>query len=86
MIEAEANLAAPKSKTPQYVRTEGFLERAWRLPTFTRVIRTIIGVESFHGPVRDGKGWFQLAMVTRHERCVALGLLANATNRDVVRL
>jgi hypothetical protein len=30
-------------------------------------IRTIIGVESFHGPVRDGKGWYQLAMVIRHE-------------------
>jgi hypothetical protein len=26
---------------------------------------TIIGAESFHGPVRDGKGWFQLAMVVR---------------------
>ena len=42
----------------------GFFIGAWQLPTFTRVIRTIIGVESFHGPVRDGKGWFQLAMVT----------------------
>ena len=30
-------------------------------------IRTIIGVESFHGPVRDGKGWYQLAMVIRHK-------------------
>ena len=30
-------------------------------------IRTIIGVESFHGPVRDGKGWYQLAMVIRHD-------------------
>ena len=30
-------------------------------------IRTIIGAELFHGPVRDGKGWFQLAMVTRHK-------------------
>ena len=29
-------------------------------------IRTIIGVESFHGPVRDGKGWDRLAMVIRH--------------------
>ena len=28
-------------------------------------IRTIIGVESFHGPVRDGKGWDRLAMVIR---------------------
>ena len=28
---------------------------------------TIIGAESFHGPVRDGKGWFQLAVVVRHD-------------------
>ena len=28
---------------------------------------TIIGAESFHGPVRDGKGWCQLAMVVRHD-------------------
>ena len=27
---------------------------------------TIIGAELFHGPVRDGKGWDQLAMVIRH--------------------
>ncbi len=30
-------------------------------------IRTIIGVESFHGPVRDGKGWDRLAMVIRQK-------------------
>ena len=29
--------------------------------------RTIIGAESFHGPVRDGKGWDRLAMVIRHD-------------------
>jgi hypothetical protein len=28
-------------------------------------IRTIIGAESFHCPVRDGKEWDQLAMVIR---------------------
>ena len=27
---------------------------------------TIIGEKSFHGPVRDGKGWYQLSMVIRH--------------------
>ena len=27
--------------------------------------RTIIGVLPFHGPVRDGKGWFQQAVVVR---------------------
>ncbi len=29
-------------------------------------IRTIIGAEPFHCPVRDGKEWYQLAMVIRH--------------------
>ncbi len=28
---------------------------------------TIIGAEAFHGPVRDGKGWFHHAMVVRHD-------------------
>ena len=28
-------------------------------------IRTIIGAEAFHGPVRDGKEWGHLAMVIR---------------------
>ena len=28
-------------------------------------IHTIIGAESFHGPVRDGKAWVQLAMAAR---------------------
>ena len=27
---------------------------------------TIIGVISFHGPVRDGKGWYRVTMVIRH--------------------
>ena len=36
-------------------------------------IRTIIGAESFHGPVRDGKGWDQLAMVIRHDGVICCG-------------
>ena len=35
-------------------------------------IRTIIGAKSFHGPVRDGKEWFQLAMVVRQKLFVLL--------------
>src|ERR1700727_1114055 len=42
-------------------------------------IRTIIGVESFHGPVRDGKGWYQLAMVIRHKGG-AVALVGTTTN------
>ena len=41
--------------------------RSLTITYFHTGIRTIIGVESFHGPVRDGKGWYQLAMVIRHE-------------------
>jgi hypothetical protein len=26
-----------------------------------------IGAKAFHGPVRDGKGWFHLAMDTRRK-------------------
>ena len=33
---------------------------------------TIIGAESFHCPVRDGKEWDQLAMVVRHN-CRLIG-------------
>jgi hypothetical protein len=29
-------------------------------------IRTIIGAKAFHCPVRDGKEWYHLAMVVRH--------------------
>ena len=36
-------------------------------------IRTIIGAESFHCPVRDGKEWDQLAMVIRLNRLAWAG-------------
>ena len=28
--------------------------------------RTIIGADAFHCPVRDGKEWYHVAMVIRH--------------------
>jgi hypothetical protein len=28
---------------------------------------TIIGAAAFHGPVRDGKGWYHCAMVVWHK-------------------
>ena len=39
-------------------------------------IRTIIGAEAFHCPVRDGKEWDHLAMVIRLERSAGV-LLAH---------
>ena len=35
-------------------------------------IRTIIGADAFHCPVRDGKEWYHVAMVIRHKRLSAL--------------
>ena len=32
--------------------------------------RTIIGATSFHGPVRNGKGWVQRAMVAKNSGVV----------------
>ena len=43
-------------------------------------IRTIIGAEAFHCPVRDGKEWYHFAMVIRQNFCVELNLGFNTTN------
>lgn len=53
-----------KSKHPSS-RELGCFEESLAMTYFHTGIRTIIGAESFHGPVRDGKGWYRLAMVTR---------------------
>jgi hypothetical protein len=35
-------------------------------------ICTIIGADMFHGPVRDGKGWYHVAMVIRRNLYVSV--------------
>ena len=50
---------------PPPVRAGVFGLGSLTITYFHTGIRTIIGVESFHGPVRDGKGWDRLAMVIR---------------------
>ena len=58
--------AFAQRQTPQLF--EGSWGVGWEslaMTYFHTGIRTIIGAESFHGPVRDGKGWYRLAMVTR---------------------
>ena len=49
-------------------------------------IRTIIGAEAFHCPVRDGKEWDHLAMVIRHNRRPQhFGCWANSQSRPLAR-
>ena len=57
--------------------------RSLTITYFHTGIRTIIGVESFHGPVRDGKGWYQLAMVIRHD-LLPYCSWSNTANREEV--
>ena len=57
-----------KSKTPFYsIEQKGGLGcKSLTMTYFHTGTRTIIGAKSFHCPVRDGKEWYQLAMVIRH--------------------
>ena len=53
-------------KNPHKSELRGFLFRGSGVDLLSRTVKcNIIGAEAFHGPVRDGKGWFHLAMDTR---------------------
>ena len=54
-----------KQKAPHRMM-RGFFNTSLTITYFHTGCSTIIGAKSFHGPVRDGKGWVQLAMVIRH--------------------
>ena len=58
----------PKEKAQWIVGSTGLVQgyKSLTMTYFHTGIRTIIGAKSFHCPVRDGKEWYQLAMVIRH--------------------
>ena len=60
-----------KAKSPNSGGVGAFSITSLTITYFHTGCSTIIGAESFHGPVRDGKGWYQLAMVIRHNLSVA---------------
>ena len=45
--------------------------------------RTIIGAASFHGPVRNGKGWVQRAMVAKNLVVVRLAYMRHVQRHGV---
>lgn len=63
---AEATkIQSPKKKSPAFLL--GFSGcNSLTMSYFHTGTRTIIGAEAFHCPVRDGKEWYHLAMVIRH--------------------
>ena len=65
----------PKQKTPSRSLNGVFHITSLTITYFHTGCSTIIGAKSFHGPVRDGKGWDRLAMVIRHDLYEALSLV-----------
>ncbi|MFM2074659.1 MAG: hypothetical protein RJB34_964 [Pseudomonadota bacterium] len=59
-----------KSQNPQVRGVRGGVGgcKSLTMTYFHTGIRTIIGANLFHCPVRDGKEWDQVAMVVRHKR------------------
>ena len=56
-----------KPKSPRITRIRGLDgDMSLTMTYFHTGIRTIIGAKAFHCPVRDGKEWYHLAMVIRH--------------------
>ena len=61
-----AVIATHKSKTPTVLRRWGLASiNSLTMTYFHTGIRTIIGADAFHCPVRDGKEWYHLAIATR---------------------
>ena len=71
---------AENKKRP--INTTGrFQYRSLTMSYFHTGIRTIIGAKAFHCPVRDGKEWYHLAMVIRHNLLPCWFLVKESTQR-----
>ena len=73
-----------RNKKPLVCLDQGFLCcKSLTITYFHTGFSTIIGEKSFHGPVRDGKGWYQDAMDTRLKlACYGCGKLPWAGAHD----
>ena len=65
LFDVEAK--STKQKTPLRSLSGVSLITSLTITYFHTGCSTIIGAKSFHGPVRDVKGWDRLAMVIRHD-------------------
>jgi hypothetical protein len=61
----QTTMGGAPTTMPRLAKSRGMGGGCLTMSYFRTGICTIIGAEAFHGPVRDGKGWFHLAMVVR---------------------
>jgi hypothetical protein len=78
-------MCSRKNKSPLPEEVAGIGGNSLTMSYFHTGIRTIIGAESFHCPVRDGKEWDQLAMVIRLNWLLPRSLRRGQPIRRVVR-
>ena len=69
-------ISVRNGKRPNRYRLGLFYVNSLTMSYFHTGLRTIIGAEAFHCPVRDGKEWDHLAMVIR------LDLLPSCLGQD----
>ena len=55
-----------EKQTPRGITQGRCSDRSLTMSYFHTGICTIIGADAFHCPVRDGKEWYHVAMVIRH--------------------
>lgn len=67
LVVVLGGMLGAKAKGPERGSWGPFWYNSLTMTYFHTGCSTIIGAKSFHGPVRDGKGWGQLAMVIRHD-------------------
>ena len=60
--QANVKICKQKSPTPRGIGLGG---NGLAVTYFRMRMHTIIGANPFHGPVRDGKEWFQVAIAAR---------------------
>ena len=70
-----------KRQKPPKRQLRGFFNKSLTMTYFHTGCSTIIGAKSFHGPVRDGKGWFQLAIVTRRRGLIVFSKQSNLSKQ-----
>ncbi len=67
LLVRKGGTAGTKKNPPSISSAGFFFITSLTITYFHTGCSTIIGAKSFHGPVRDGKGWDRLAMVIRHD-------------------
>ena len=66
MLCKQTRSSIAEKQTPRGITLGRCSDRSLTMSYFHTGTCTIIGADAFHCPVRDGKEWYHVAMVIRH--------------------